>query len=72
MWAEELKHFNPELQQQNRELEKAEHLLHMHTDSIAQMQGITFEVLQRGQELCQVIKVFYLSSSTLENLLDVL
>ena len=33
---------------------KAEQLLQMHNDSVLHMQNCTFEVLQRGQELCQV------------------
>ncbi|XP_070187687.1 triple functional domain protein-like isoform X2 [Littorina saxatilis] len=49
LWAEELQHM-----EMVNDGAKAEQLLQMHNDSVLHMQNCTFEVLQRGQELCQV------------------
>ena len=49
LWAEELQHM-----EMVTDGAKAEQLLQMHNDSVLHMQNCTFEVLQRGQELCQV------------------
>ena len=49
LWAEELQHM-----EMVTDGAKAEKLLQMHNDSVLHMQNCTFEVLQRGQELCQV------------------
>ena len=50
MWAEELQHMD-----MVNDGSKAEQMLQMHNDSVLHMQNFTFEVLQRGQDLCQVI-----------------
>ena len=50
LWAEELQHF-----EMVNDGAKAENLLQLHNESVLHMQNCTFEVLQRGQELCQVI-----------------
>lgn len=52
LWAEELQHM-----EMVTDGAKAEQLLQMHNDSVLHMQNCTFEVLQRGQELCQVCVV---------------
>ncbi|XP_076313108.1 LOW QUALITY PROTEIN: triple functional domain protein-like [Tachypleus tridentatus] len=51
LWAEELQH--GEL---SHDMEEAEQLVHIHTESVTHMQQATYEVLQRGQELCQVFE----------------
>ena len=53
LWAEELQHM-----EMVTDGAKAEQLLQMHNDSVLHMQNCTFEVLQRGQELCQVHTVY--------------
>jgi hypothetical protein len=53
LWAEELSHM-----EMVTDGTKAEQLLQMHNESVLHMQNCTFEVLQRGQELCQVIDCF--------------
>ncbi|KAL5006006.1 hypothetical protein ScPMuIL_017164 [Solemya velum] len=50
LWSEELQH-----QEMVTDGGKAEQLLQMHNDSVLHMQNCTFEVLQRGQELCQTL-----------------
>jgi triple functional domain protein len=50
MWAEELQH--TEL---SRDYQKAEQFLRLHNESVSQMQNTTFQVLQQGQELIQII-----------------
>ncbi|XP_048253877.1 triple functional domain protein-like isoform X2 [Haliotis rufescens] len=49
LWSEELQHM-----EMVTDGSKAEQLLQMHSDSVLHMQNCTFEVLQRGQELCQL------------------
>ena len=50
LWAEELQH-----QELVTDGNKAEQMLVMHNERVLHMQNCTFEVLQRGQELAQVI-----------------
>ncbi|KAF4519123.1 hypothetical protein B566_EDAN007396 [Ephemera danica] len=50
MWAEELQ--RGEL---SRDVQKAEQLLRLHNESVQHMQNTTFQVLQRGQELAQLM-----------------
>ena len=54
LWAEELQHM-----EMCNDAAKAEQILQMHNDNVLHMQNCTFEVLQRGQELCQVIFFFF-------------
>ncbi|XP_059472379.1 kalirin isoform X2 [Neocloeon triangulifer] len=51
MWAEELQ--RSEL---SRDVQKAEQLLRLHNESVQHMQNTTFQVLQRGQELAQLME----------------
>ncbi|XP_078619950.1 kalirin-like isoform X2 [Branchiostoma floridae x Branchiostoma japonicum] len=50
-WAEEMG--KEELQ---TELTRAEHMLSAHNDRVLRMQGLTYEALQRGQELYQLFE----------------
>ncbi|UYV76149.1 TRIO [Cordylochernes scorpioides] len=49
IWAEELQHARSATPE-------AEQLLRSHAESLAHMQQTSYEVLQRGQELCQVLE----------------
>ncbi|XP_022244114.1 triple functional domain protein-like isoform X1 [Limulus polyphemus] len=51
LWAEELQH--GEL---SHDMEEAEQLVQIHTESVTHMQQATYEVLHRGQELCQMLE----------------
>ncbi|XP_029657628.1 kalirin isoform X4 [Octopus sinensis] len=51
LWAEELQHM-----EMCNDPAKAEQILLMHTENLLHMQNCTFEVLQRGQELCQLFE----------------
>ncbi|EEC13693.1 kalirin, putative, partial [Ixodes scapularis] len=51
LWMKELRHTEV-----TRELAQAERLLQLHTDSVAHMQQAVFQLLQRGQELSQVLE----------------
>ncbi|XP_021366305.1 triple functional domain protein-like isoform X1 [Mizuhopecten yessoensis] len=51
LWAEELQH-----QELVSDGSKAEQLLQLHNESVLHMQNCTYEVLQRGQELCQMFE----------------
>ncbi|ESO86296.1 hypothetical protein LOTGIDRAFT_220800 [Lottia gigantea] len=51
LWSEELQH-----QELVTDGSKAEQLLQMHNESVLHMQNCTYEVIQRGQELCQLFE----------------
>nr|XP_024216575.1 triple functional domain protein isoform X4 [Halyomorpha halys] len=51
IWSNELEHIPL-----SNELEEAERLLRLHTESVTHMQNTTFQVLQQGQELAQVFE----------------
>ena len=51
LWAEELGQVDTAT-----DMSKVEHYLTVHNDSVMHMQNCVFEVLQRGQDLCQVRK----------------
>uniref|UniRef100_T1IXB4 Uncharacterized protein n=1 Tax=Strigamia maritima TaxID=126957 RepID=T1IXB4_STRMM len=51
MWSDELRRSEPV-----QDPSKAEHALQMHSENVAHMQNTAFEVLQRGQELCQLFE----------------
>ena len=54
LWAEELQHL-----ELSTDISKAEQHLQLHNESFVHMQNCVFEVLQRGQDLCQV-GIYYL------------
>lgn len=51
IWAEELQHGEVP-----RDMNGAEHLLRIHSESVSNMQQATLEVIQRGQELYQLFE----------------
>lgn len=51
MWSSEL-----EQTVLSDNIEEAERMLRLHTESVTHMQNATFQVLQQGQELAQVSK----------------
>ncbi|CAB3378546.1 Hypothetical predicted protein [Cloeon dipterum] len=51
MWAEELQR-----SERSIDVQKAEQLLRLHNESVQHMQNTTFQVLQRGQELAQLME----------------
>ncbi|XP_067120464.1 LOW QUALITY PROTEIN: triple functional domain protein-like [Centruroides vittatus] len=51
LWAEELQH-----NKISQDIHEAEQMLQIHSDNVGHMQQTTFEVLQRGQELCQLFE----------------
>lgn len=50
LWSEELQ--NADIA---RDMSEAEHTLHIHNESVSNMQQTALDVIQRGQELYQVI-----------------
>lgn len=42
-------------------MNEAEHALHIHNESVSNMQQTALDVIQRGQELYQVIPIAYIS-----------
>ncbi|XP_025096323.1 triple functional domain protein-like isoform X1 [Pomacea canaliculata] len=68
LWGEELQHM-----EMVTDGSKAEQLLQMHNESVLHMQNCTFEVLQRGQELCQLMSdAEYDAGSQIQALLEYL
>nr|KAG5714838.1 hypothetical protein BaRGS_000326 [Batillaria attramentaria] len=68
LWAEELQHM-----EMVTDGAKAEQLLQMHNESVLHMQNCTFEVLQRGQEICQLMSdAEYDNGSRIQALLEYL
>lgn len=53
LWSEELQNANIA-----KDMNEAEHALHIHNESVSNMQQTALDVIQRGQELYQVI-TFY-------------
>lgn len=49
LWSGELEH-----SELSHDMQEAESLLRLHSESVTHMQNTTFQVLQQGQELAQV------------------